>query len=318
MRVNVNVAALLFGLCSAFPLPAESSLIRYNASSAMPYNATFDRRSLIVNGQRALFLSGSLHPPRIHEDDWPAALMQARELGLNMVDVYVFWNFHQPEEGGALRWDGRGNITRFLALAADAGLFVNLRVGPYICAEWSYGGIPVWVGNKPNMTLRSSTGPWTIEVEAWLQLLMRRVEPWLAINGGPIVLAQIENELNSAMPGPGDPYVDWCGEVVQQWPSLVWTMCNGATAANTINSAFAHHRPPAALTLTTSPPPLSLCVCVHCVHVRARVSMQPAMAKIASASWSPTAKMGACSTRSQRFGRSWSSAFRRGVRVLRP
>lgn len=230
MRFLLLVCAVV-GCASA---PARG-LVTYNASSAVPYNVSFDGRSLFVGDRRALFLSGSIHPPRVHEDDWAAALAQARALGLNMVDVYVFWNFHEPVEG-QLRWDGRRNITRFLALAADAGLFVNLRVGPYVCAEWSYGGIPVWVGNKPNMSMRAIGGPWTAAVEPWLHLLLQRVKPWFASAGGPIVLAQIENELNSALPGPGDPYVDWCGKFVRQWPSLVWTMCNGATATNTINT----------------------------------------------------------------------------------
>ena len=68
---------------------ATGAFIRYNASLAKPYNATFDGRSLFVDGRRSLFVSGSIHPPRVHEDDWPAALAQARGLGLNMVDVYV-------------------------------------------------------------------------------------------------------------------------------------------------------------------------------------------------------------------------------------
>ena len=113
---------------------------------------------------------------------------------------------------------------------------MNLRVGPYVCAEWSYGGIPVWVGNTPNMSMRTSGAPWTTAVARWLALLMKKVEPWLASQGGPILLAQIENELNDDLPGPGDSYVDWCGKLVRKWPSPVWTMCNGATAADTVNT----------------------------------------------------------------------------------
>eukprot|EP00936_MAST-01D_sp_MAST-1D-sp1_P001821 g1821.t1 len=86
------------------------------------------------------------------------------------------------------------------------------------------------------MSMRTSSVPWTSAVEKWLALLMKKVEPWLASQGGPIVLAQIENELNSALPGPGDTYVDWCGKLVRKWPSPVWTMCNGATASNTVNT----------------------------------------------------------------------------------
>ena len=84
MRLRFLVALLLISFSCA-----SRGFIRYDARRAKPYNATFDGRSLLVDGRRSLFLSGSIHPPRVHEDDWAAALAQARGLGLNMVDVYV-------------------------------------------------------------------------------------------------------------------------------------------------------------------------------------------------------------------------------------
>ena len=75
-----------------------------------------------------------------------------------MVQVYIFWNYHEPEEG-VMDW-GRvqpsANLTLFMQEAAAAGLFVNLRIGPYVCAEWTYGGIPAWLGQKPGVAFRQT------------------------------------------------------------------------------------------------------------------------------------------------------------------
>ena len=61
------------------------------------------------------------------------------EDGLNMVETYVFWNIHEPVRGQGFNMEGSANLTLFLEKAARAGLFVNLRIGPYVCAEWNWG-----------------------------------------------------------------------------------------------------------------------------------------------------------------------------------
>ena len=68
-----------------------------------------------------------------------------RDDGLNMVETYVFWNLHEPSQlRGSLQYnfEGYANLTLFLEKAAKAGLFVNLRIGPYVCAEWNWGKTP--------------------------------------------------------------------------------------------------------------------------------------------------------------------------------
>ena len=61
------------------------------------------------------------------------------EDGLNMVETYVFWNLHEPDRMMPHNFEGYANLTLFLQKAAEAGLFVNLRIGPFVCAEWSWG-----------------------------------------------------------------------------------------------------------------------------------------------------------------------------------
>ena len=119
--------------------------------------------------------------------------------------------------------------TLFVEKAASAGLFVNLRIGPYVCAEWNYGGLPVWLNSIPGMKLRSSVDPWEGEMEHFSTDMVKLAEPYLARNGGPIILAQIENEFQF----DDDPsYVAWCGQLAAQLAiGVPWLMCSGQLAA---------------------------------------------------------------------------------------
>jgi hypothetical protein len=144
--------------------------------------------------------------------------------------VDIFWNYHEKTRG-TFDFEGSGNITRFYELAAKNGLFLNVRFGPYICAEWSNGGLPVWLNHIPGMKVRSSSLVWKQEMERFVRFMLDLSRPFLAENGGPIILAQIENEYSM----DDDPYIEWCGKLVDQLNTTIpWMMCNGKAASNTI------------------------------------------------------------------------------------
>ena len=126
-------------------------------------------------------------------------------------------------------------MSRFLEEAANAGLFVNFRIGPYICGEWNYGGMPAWINQIPDMSIRSSNDPWKTIMRQFMMNILDYVTPYLAKNGGPIILAQIENEYGTNDPG----YVDWCGNLVTHElasAEILWIMCNGRAANSTIET----------------------------------------------------------------------------------
>src|SRR2546430_8866638 len=97
-------------------------------------------------------------------------------MGLNTVDTYVAWNFHQPRRGRP-RFDGWRDIGRFLELAQEAGLDVIVRPGPYICAEWDNGGLPAWLTGMPGARPRSSHRPSLAAVGATFVSLIPRIAP---------------------------------------------------------------------------------------------------------------------------------------------
>lgn len=85
---------------------------------------------------------------------WPDLINKAKDGGLDAIETYVFWNAHEPSRR---QYDFSGNLdlVRFIKTIQSAGLYSVLRIGPYVCAEWNYGGFPVWLHNMPNMKFRT-------------------------------------------------------------------------------------------------------------------------------------------------------------------
>jgi beta-galactosidase len=138
-------------------------------------------------------ISGGLHYFRVHPDQWADRLRKARLLGLNTVETYVPWNLHAPRPG-EFRLDGGLDLPRFLELAAAEGLYVLLRPGPYICAEWEGGGLPSWLLAEDGIELRSRDPRFLAAVDGYLAALLPPLKPYLSTDGGPVIAVQLENE----------------------------------------------------------------------------------------------------------------------------
>jgi beta-galactosidase len=151
-------------------------------------------------------LSGALHYFRVHPDLWRDRIRRLADLGLNTVDTYVPWNFHQPREDEAPRFDGWRDIERFIRTVGEEGLDVIVRPGPYICAEWSNGGLPSWLTGR-DVAVRSSDPAFTSAVGRWFDELVPRIAALQASEGGPVVAVQVENEFGSY--GDDQAYLRW-------------------------------------------------------------------------------------------------------------
>ena len=88
----------------------------------------YDDRSYILDERRIWLCSGSIHYFRVPQALWQDRLLKAKRAGLNCVQTYVAWNFHETQEG---QWDFSGNrdVVGFVSLARDLGLYVTLRPG---------------------------------------------------------------------------------------------------------------------------------------------------------------------------------------------
>lgn len=137
---------------------------------------------------------------------------------------------HEPVEG-QFNWGDRFNLTGFLDAVVEAGLFANLRIGPYVCAEWDLGGIPTWLQfNRPGIRYRSFESQWRQAMQQWFGQVVAKTRNYYADHGGPIILVQVENELN----GADERYVQWCGDMAASFNlNVPISMCNGQSANGT-------------------------------------------------------------------------------------
>ena len=160
----------------------------------------------------ARLLSGAIHYFRVHPAQWSDRLAKARALGLNTVETYVAWNLHEPEPG-QFNFTGQADLVGFIEEAARQGLQVIVRPGPYICAEWEFGGLPAWLLRDPQMQVRCQYPPYLEAVERFYRELLPRLTPLQMTRGGPIIAMQVENEYGSY--GSDQGYLRWLAELMR-------------------------------------------------------------------------------------------------------
>lgn len=209
---------------------------------------TVGDKTFLLNGKPFVVKAAELHYPRIPRPYWEHRIKMCKALGMNTVCLYVFWNIHEQQEG-KFDFTGNNDVAEFCRLAQRNGLYVIVRPGPYVCAEWEMGGLPWWLLKKKDIRLRE-LDPYFMER---VKLFERKVGEQLASltiqNGGPIIMVQVENEYGSY--GENKAYVSAIRDIVRQsgfdkvtlfqcdWASnfeknglddLVWTMNFGTGA----------------------------------------------------------------------------------------
>ncbi|KAM7280137.1 hypothetical protein ACFE04_007271 [Oxalis oulophora] len=202
-------------------------------------NVTYDHRALVIDGERKVLISGSIHYPRSTPDMWPDLIQKSKDGGLNVIETYVFWNLHEPVKG-QYNFEGRNDLVKFIKVVAAAGLYAHLRIGPYACAEWNYGGFPVWLHFVPGIKFRTDNEPFKEEMQRFTAKIVdiMQQEKLYASQGGPIILSQIENEYGNVDDkyGPAaKSYINWAASMATSLNTGVpWVMCQQADAPDPI------------------------------------------------------------------------------------
>jgi hypothetical protein len=198
-----------------------------------------------MDGARTFLWSGAIHYPRSTPGMWPSLMKRSKDAGLNAIETYVFWNLHERKRN-VFDFSGRLDLLRFCELAQQHELDVLLRIGPYICAEINYGGLPAWLRDVPDICMRTLNQPFMREMARWVRFVCNYLQPMFAPNGGPIIAAQIENEYGMVAPNygkPGQQYLRWSIELGQSLNlGIPWIMCFGGMpgALETINWFYGH------------------------------------------------------------------------------
>jgi hypothetical protein len=154
---------------------------------------SYDNKSFILDGKRIWLNDGEIHYFRHPRESWREVLLRAKRAGLNSISTYIAWNFHEPEKGN-FDFSGDKDIGYFIDLIGELGMFAMIRPGPYICAEWDAGGLPVWVCNKHGIRTREDDPQFIEDLEAWFDKLLPILADRQITKGGPIITIQNENE----------------------------------------------------------------------------------------------------------------------------
>ena len=216
---------------------------------------TVGNKTFLLNGEPFVVKAAEVHYPRIPQAYWDHRIKMCKALGMNTLCIYVFWNIHEQREG-QFDFSGNNDVAEFCRLAQKNGMYVIVRPGPYVCAEWEMGGLPWWLLKKKDIRLREQDPYFMERVKIFEQKVGEQLAPLTIQNGGPIILVQVENEYGSY--GENKPYISEIRDCLRgiygdklalfqcDWSSnfeknglddLVWTM-NFGTGAN-IDHEFA-------------------------------------------------------------------------------
>ena len=227
------------------------SLLAIVPASAQKGKGTFEagKGTFLLNGKPFVVKAAEVHYPRIPQPYWEHRIQMCKALGMNTICIYVFWNIHEQKEG-QFDFTGNNDVAQFCRLAQKNGMYVIVRPGPYVCAEWEMGGLPWWLLKKKDIRLREQDPYFMERVKIFEQKVGEQLAPLTIQNGGPIIMVQVENEYGSY--GEDKPYVsairdclrdiygkelslfqcDWSSNFTKNGlDDLVWTM-NFGTGAN--------------------------------------------------------------------------------------
>ena len=235
-----KLLTLLLLLCSFSCLPMMAQK-----------KGTFEagKGSFMLNGKPFIVKAAEMHYPRIPRAYWDHRIKMAKALGMNTICIYIFWNIHEQREG-QFDFSDNNDVAAFCKLAQKNGMYVIVRPGPYVCAEWEMGGLPWWLLKKKDIRLREQDPYFMERVKIFEEKVGEQLAGLTVQKGGPIIMVQVENEYGSY--GEDKPYVSAIRDCLRgiygkelalfqcDWSSnfeknglddLVWTM-NFGTGAN--------------------------------------------------------------------------------------
>jgi len=202
-RAALSAAVLLVTVLVAWPSAqakptpqaAKPAVVAKPAEPVRTF--TLGKDDFLLDGKPYQFISCEMHPARIPVEYWQQRIQMAKAMGCNTVAAYIFWNYHETSEGRFDFTTANRDLAKFFQLVKQEGMLAILRPGPYVCAEWDFGGIPPYLLKDPELRVRGMYSRYMQAAERYMAQLAKVLSPALITHGGAIVLVQVENEYGS-------------------------------------------------------------------------------------------------------------------------
>ena len=191
-KIFLSLALMSSLATGAFAAPATGLAPQVDSKNTfVAGNKTF-----LLNGKPFVVKAAEIHYPRIPREYWEHRIKMCKALGMNTICIYIFWNLHEQREG-VFDFTGQNDVAEFCRLAKKHGMYVIVRPGPYVCAEWEMGGLPWWLLKKKDIRLREQDPYFMSCVDRFEKKVAEQLAPLTIQHGGPIIMVQVENEYGS-------------------------------------------------------------------------------------------------------------------------
>ncbi|MDD3431539.1 MAG: beta-galactosidase, partial [Bacteroidales bacterium] len=169
-------------------------------------------KQFLLDGEAFVIKAAEIHYTRIPRPYWEHRIKMSKALGMNSICLYIFWNIHE-QQPGVFDFEGQNDVAEFCRLAQKEGMYVIVRPGPYVCAEWEMGGLPWWLLKKEGIALRSQDPYYLERVGIFMNEVGQQLADLQINRGGNIIMVQVENEFGSY--GTDKPYIEDIRDIVR-------------------------------------------------------------------------------------------------------
>lgn len=170
-------------------------------------------QTFLLNNEPFVIKAAEIHYPRIPEKYWEHRIQMCKALGMNTICLYVFWNIHEQEEG-KFNFSGNNNVAKFCKLAQKHGMYIILRPGPYVCAEWEMGGLPWWLLKNKHTRLRENESYFMEKTRLYMNEVGKQLANMQLSKGGNVLMVQVENEYGAY--GEDKEYIAKIRDIVRE------------------------------------------------------------------------------------------------------
>ncbi|MGN0835097.1 MAG: beta-galactosidase [Candidatus Spyradosoma sp.] len=234
MKISKIVIALLAGALALSAGVPVASAQQKKAPKAVKFEfaenpANKNDGIFLLDGKPFQIRGGEMHPQRIPREYWDHRIKMCKAMGLNTIAFYTMWNDFELPNGTFDFKTGNRDIAAFLRLCQENGMWVLFRPGPYICGEWDFGGLPSYLLKEKDAKIRTLSDKNFMKAQTrYLKEMAKIAKPFLAKNGGPILMTQIENEYGS-WPRKEASYLKWLKEFWEKEGFGPFYMSDGAS-----------------------------------------------------------------------------------------